>query len=617
MCAKKQRETVVYTTCKSEEFQKEIEGYKLRTQYAGVFQDRYRSIDYNINIPKDIDDEWDNTTTKVKDIPCTCKLDRATLRQILPTPDNSNPVTCYQSCPRVLHTAMMRQLRAPQPISEYFQYDKDDKNRIQNFFNTQYIREFHNFCDEYFEEYLLPLLQNFTYDIGAWMNHVKTLNKQKEVLQFYTDYVNKGKKYDIEWETNKYLDYTLFCKAEKQTVSDKYGKCRAISACSPLTKWVLGPITVALEKLFQNNLDGFKISLEKKPCKTWEEMESAYEYYYKHGFDTTIDIDGSAWDSTQSYHMKYLMFKVYTWLADNDKITHVDSEFFKKLATKRVKTLVAKAYVNGRTVVIARAHIDSTTFSGDPGTLVDNTMSNLIVNKWILSKFGLKNHQYKMFCSGDDFSLLIACTNNTKQLHDFIEKHWKGLGLLPKYIKKGNYQDITFCSTNVIKYNENNEVKFKIIRQLDRIIPLTHYSRKALNYSKNRLKGYYDELATGMLKWVNGMPLFRDYIDALQYYRDQIPGPIEKDKDGKPKMQFPTSGEIYDSDTTYHIKEKIRTSARKPPDEVVYQYFIEKYRITPTDISCMRDKLYNRSSYSELEPDVLPIAQYIPRQDHL
>lgn len=545
--------------------------------------------------------------TQVSDLPCFCVEDRAMLKQILPLPDNASPVTYYQPCPRVLYTSLIRQLRGP-----------DTSQHLDGaHFNLDMINEYHAFCDDYFEAEILPLIKDFTYDVSAWMDHLKDYKKQIEVMPFYYDYIKDGKKMDPKWYDNKHQDYTLFSKQEKQIVGEKYGKCRAISACPPLMKWVKGPIAVALEQIFHGKLNGFKISFQGKPSKTWEQMEDTLEHNYNiNGFDSIIDIDGSAWDSTQAYHMKYISNKIYNWLVDNNKITHVDPEFFREFVTKRTRRLVCKTYLNGKTFIVASAMIDSTTFSGDPGTLLDNTLSNLTVNSWILDKFGLESTQYTMFCCGDDFSLLMSAHDNTTILHDFIDKHWRGLGLIPKYIIKGTYENITFCSTNVILYKEGNITKCKIVRKIDRLSPLSHFSSNALHYSNSRLKCYYDELAQGVDHWAASMPFYSDYATAYRHYRDMIPGPMTRDKAGKAKMKFSTQNSIvYDDSSTYHNMDAVRISTRSPPDDEVYRFLLDQYKLTRSDVQNMVDKLYVRSSYSELEPLVHPTAQFIPYQN--
>lgn len=539
--------------------------------------------------------------TQVKDILCTC-LNKPMLRRLLPTSQTSAPVTCYQNCPRVLYTATMRQLRGPD--NPKFRFDKEA------------IASYHKYCDKYFEEYILPLLKDFKYDVEAWMNHLKDYNKQNEVLEFYNLY-KKGKLYDPKWQQGKYLNYTLFAKQEKQVVGDKYPKCRAISACPPLMKWLKGPIAVALEKLFHGKLPGFKISSNGKPCKTWAEIEQYYEKCHREGKDSIIDIDGSAWDSTQAHHMKYISNKVYNWLYDNQKITHIDPQFFYEQINKRTRTLVAKTYINGKSWIVFAAEIDSTTFSGDPGTTLDNTLTNLTLNHWIMHENDLViGKDYEIDAAGDDYSCKLCSLKNTRELRASIEKNWRALGLIPKYVLDGDYSNITFCSTSVIPYNdEKGNKKFKVVRQLDRMNPLSHYSRKALGYSAGQLKHHYQELAEGMKQWSEGMPFYDDYRKAFQMYADKIKTKPIRERAGRAKLTF-VSEEAYDDATTYHNMDKFRISNNKAPDKAVYDFLLEKYSLSKADIKDMVSKLAYQGAYCELNPTVTQTAQYIPYQDY-
>ena len=138
----------------------------------------------------------------------------------------------------------------------------------------------------------------------------------------------------------------------------------AISAAPPLIKFILGPVVQKLESLLHGTIHGYKMNHNGKPCKTWHEMEDMYNQCFKDGFNTIIDIDGSAWDSTQHYDMKYLTHKIYKYLCQHNKIHHIDPELFKTVALQRKRKLVAKCYIDGKTHIIFSALIDGTTFSG-------------------------------------------------------------------------------------------------------------------------------------------------------------------------------------------------------------------------------------------------------------
>lgn len=521
-----------------------------------------------------------DTSTRVQDVICTCKNQKAVLKKILNTPPNLTEVVCYPDCPRILFTAFMRQLR-----------DSSDTSPLDD----SIIRKYHAHCDKIFENEILPLIQNFTYDINAWMNHLKDLNKQKEMLPFYEKWLTGQRNY--EGLNNN--TYTLFSKKEKQAKSGgKMPKCRAISACPPNVKWVGGAVCVALEKIFCNKLSGFKINYNGKCAKTWPEIEEVYEKRYAEGYQHTIDIDGSAWDSTQKYHMKYLIIKVYRWLAEHGKIHHVEPDVFVEVMTARYRGLIAKAYIDKRTHIIFNARIDGTTFSGSPDTMLANTVTNLSVISFSMKQCGYLSHQYCKDCSGDDSH--ISVTELVPNINENITTTWKGLGLIPKYVIVGDYSDITFCSTNVIPYYKNGKMRMKLVRQIDRLAPLSHYSQVALQYSRGQLKQYYLDLALGIEFWAKDMPMYSTYSEAFRHMSSRIPDKIKKIPQGKSKMYFETT-EVYDN----YIHEKelgvFRTSHHTPPNDVVYDYLLNKFGITRSDIAQHRDTLINLRDYSNIE----------------
>lgn len=461
------------------------------------------------------------------------------------------------------------------------------------------ISEYHKYCDKLFEEEIEPLIRNFSYDVEAWMNHLKTYNKQQEVIHYYNNY-KLGKMTDHYYNDPSQHAYTLFCKKEKQLVGTKKPKCRAISAAPPLVKFIMGPVVQRLEQILNGRIHGYKLSFKNKPCKTWNDMEEMYNEQFNKGFDSIIDIDGSAWDSTQHYDMKYLTNKIYLYLYDNNLIKHIDAELFKEVSTQRYRRLVAKNYNSeGKVEIIFSAIIDSTTFSGSPDTTFMNTMTNLSFNRYILHKYGLHHNCYSMGCCGDDFNLLLSSEDNTVLLREFINTHWLRAGLNPKYVKNGDYSNITFCSTNIIQYKDGQQTKFKIVRQMDRMIPLSLISEKALHYSNGRLKYHYQELILGLKSWAGKMPFYSYFISAYEKQMNKIPNNFEYDKPGKPKVYFPTN-EVYD-DECYTNMDKVRVSSNQPNDEAVYKFLLDKFDINKSHIQQIYNCLHETQIYSPYE----------------
>lgn len=556
---------MVYATCDVGAFSHELGGYKYRKDFKVL------NNDYNYTLG-----------TNVKDVLCTCTR-KPIAKYILPPTENSQHVISYPDCARVLYTAFMRQLRSSE--------NKISKNLLSRY---------HTFCDRFFDEKIEQLLTDFTYDVEAWMNHIATLKKQNEVLIYYNNY-KKGLLDHHSYAAGYNYAYTMFAKKEKQIVPGKKPKCRAISAAPPFVKWVMGPVVQKLEKIFHGAVDGYKMSHNGKPCKTWNDIEDMYEDNYRMGLNTIIDIDGSAWDSTQHYGMKYLTNKIYKYLYDHNKIKHIDSELFYKVAIQRKRKLTAKCYVNGKTKVIFSALIDSTTFSGSPDTTFMNTVSNLSLNHFIFAEYGISPDKYRLSTAGDDFNCCIAQEHNTKHLRTFIDSVWRGLGLLPKYVLHGDYSNITYCSTNVIPYKDaDGNAKFKVVRQMDRMLPLATISEKALHYSSGRLKYHYQELINGLNTWAIGMPFYADFIKAYQKQHDSILTPYQFDPPGRAKMTF-QAAEQYD-EYNHRTMDNVRVSNRTPPAHYVYDFLREKHGLLKDNIEQISKTLTSQVLYSPYEP---------------
>jgi hypothetical protein len=519
--------------------------------------------------------------TKVEDIICTCNHKKG-IKKILQTPNDSPPVICYPNCPRVLFVAARRQTR-------------DSAQSVDD----NIVKTYHMHCDEYFEKYIRAILDNFDYDVDEWMTHITTLDKQIEVLEYYTDFMN-GIKNRPHWDNN---DYTLFAKTEKQIVEilsnskKKYPKCRAISACPPNVKWIMGPVIYALEKAFETH-NGYKIPTYDNDlkgtgtAKTWAEQEKTYKLFHDKGLTNCIDIDGSAWDSTITWHMKYLLNKIYEYLVDNDKIHHVCPELFKKISTQRFRNLIVKTYINKRTLILLRLVIDSTTFSGSMDTTFGNTLINASVAYTVRKYLNLRWSQMPSANAGDDHSSFVSDqTLQDYPIVDTIKLVWSGLGLVPKHILIGDFSSITFCSTNVIPFQIDNETHFKIVRQVNKLFPLSHYSIKAMNLSAGQMKTYYNEMAIGNEFWDNNMPFYSLYSKAYRQMASRIDAaPLPIANVGKPKQRFGNYKVTPNTDYETTIKMQ-RKSPLQPSDHVVYNFLLNKYKITKEHLQDLEDNL--------------------------
>ena len=561
----------------------------------------------------------------LKDIPCTCKGElQNAAKKILPTADNTHKIVVFNNCARTLKAAARRQMRE-QPLFCPYMMNGANKTQLQTQRN---MMTFEEFVDNIFEKEIIPILDKFGYNVNEWMNHL-TAKKQKEVLGYHN-----GDTIKPEWMT----EYSMFCKREKQIqdTQDKMPKNRAIACPHNAKKYVCGPIIWALETLFAKDFKGY--------CggKNWDELENLFTQYYHEGFTHTFQGDGSAFDSTQTFNLKYVDRLIYNYLIKQNKIKHVDVELFEKAMNAIYKTIELKIMSSSKVTRLGKIGLNGTVFSGDPDTTFGNTLRMSLYIRYTMYLAGYHEDHFRLVCKGDDFvvfaSYLIKDVpwenykgfGSTKYKIDKNDPHYaiktafyqvwhpaddktqleehKGLGMVLKFLKVGNYEDIDFCSTHVIHMNKNTgKDTFKIVRQVNRMSPLNHWCCKALGYSKHQMKQYYIDLALSMRSWANDMPLFKDYIYALEEHAKMIK-PEGKDKtpkvesrmlfDVNPLIYGPLRGytntekyDKYDNDFVYMYLDRV--SKRKPTDDEVYEFLLEKYNISKLDINKFGKHLSN------------------------
>lgn len=507
--------------------------------------------------------------TPLIEVECTCRGEReVACKRILPTGTNTKGVIVYNSCRRTLFAALRRQLKLTSPP------------------DPKVVPELHKFMDEYFDKYIEPHLRDFDYSFSQWYNH------QPRHKQDALDRIDPSKIEEVV--------YGLFCKREKQEMG---GKNRAISNISNETKFVMGPVIWMLEELADKFFPGY--------CgkKNWNDLEKYYNEAYQQGFRYVVQGDGSAFDLSQHNDCKYIDFKIYSYLADRKLIHHVPNDTFKKVATQKIRKLKASYFVNGVQKVLGTALVQGTVFSGSSDTTFANTLRMAIYNMFTLEKAGLRfDIDYKLLCKGDDFLVLV------KEMRDYdgiYYKYWckavkdpmtysyepYGIGQVLKFLVVGDYSTLDFCSTTVIPYNADGATKFKIARKVDRMNPLSHYSRAALQMSALELKQYYLDLAMSIDVSMPNMPFYASYSEAFKYHASRIPGIPIRLTTGRKRLTLPDDGhrKIDDSSeiATYIYKDygrdfveglKNRLSSTKIPEEYVYNHLRTKYGLSYNDI---------------------------------
>lgn len=559
-------DAVVEAECNAVAFQSELDNYTFR-------DDKILPNDFGYT-----------KSTKVNEILCTC-TNKPMLKRILPTSKNGSKVIAYAPCPRVLFTAFMRQLRERPPESSII---------------PEVVINYHKHCDYLFNEWYLPILNKFEYNVEAWVNHLSTRNKQEEIMPYYQLY-KQGVKWGDNWENT---NYTMFPKREKQIVENgKYPKCRAISACPANLKWIMGPVVIALEHMCHGKIPGYKISThDHRPAKDWTAIELELDYRYNElHLETLLDSDYSAWDSTIHYDLKYLINKIYNWLADNGKIHHVDPQLFRTVATARYRKLTATTYIDGRSRIVFSALVDSTVFSGSVDTTWGNSTINLSIGSYTFDTCGVPTDAYRQDATGDDYQAMIPTTYDTTGFRQTWEKTTRALGLVTKYCNMGTYEKSTYCSTNTIQYlDDTGYMRHKLVRVANRLQPLAHYSIDAMHYSVGELKYYYQQLAKSQRFWAHTMPYYGDYAQAYENMAAQLNVSVVQPKNGRPKLTLPTEV-VYQSSDWEILKNDMRVSNRQVPDEHVYRFLSENYHYSDTMIALNKHNITHWHNYTPLE----------------
>lgn len=479
---------------------------------------------------------------------------------------SAQTVLVWNSCARTLAASMLRHVAAvPLP-------------------DPKCVREYEAFVDGFVLPDLKEHLYNFDYSVSEWYNHLDR-GKQDELDRI---------KYPIEY---KPPTYEMFCKREVQAVDnprDNYDDCglpktRAIAGPKPETKFVLGPVTWALEAVFSKHFEGY--------CggKNWQEMESKIQDRYRRGFRYVMQGDGSGFDRTQSHELKYLDRKIYEMVAEN--VHHVDRDLFLIQSCSRYRKLKGSIFVNGKKVLIGSMKIDATVTSGNPDTTLMNTARMATYCRFMAHQAKV---EVEVDAKGDDFAIFYKNESDSALLKAQFEKYWSpkntnlnkeyGLGLILKFLTVGDLTTYDFCSTHLIC--DFKEEKFKIVRQWDRIVELGAFSVKALSYSTEVKRQYLEDQAKSMESWAHNMPFYKTYIDFLRSLAQGSKTQLRTSGKDKKKMNHDghrlnhnqtISNTGYGRDFNYALQ--LRQSNTVIRDEIVLQFFREKYNLTPTQLS--------------------------------
>jgi hypothetical protein len=478
-------------------------------------------------------------------------------------------------------------LQAPQPIiyhicaANNYCATKRQATAVTKF-DPVMLNEFDLWFDKIFRLEFVPLLRNFSYSYSDWYNHLNT--KQQHEL-------SRVEPYNIPLSN----DYTMFVKVEKQLYDNgKAPKNRCICSPNVYHKYVLGPVTYALESLFSANVFGY--------CggKNWEQLEDYYNQCAERGQTLTMQLDGSGFDRTQFYELKRIVdHKIYMFLVNNRKIHHVDAPTYRYYACPEWRKIRVNWFTKDGLETMGFINVRGTVFSGSMDTTLMNTLRMSLYNRFVAERhFGLKKDQYGLLCKGDDAVMFLPAATNITTFRQAVLKVFTenktgthGLGQIAKYIKIGNIEDVDFCSTST--FYAPSIHSYKIIRKLDRFLTLTPWSRKALRFSKDERKVYLHQLYLSNLKWMDGLPIFSAYNDLL---KQNLLGVRCRLRTGQSKV-LSHDDEIQQIDAYYYMDKDFiysdvdRQSSRKPSRHDMCLWLLEKYDLSVSEIDKIEETI--------------------------
>jgi len=539
--------------------------------YADTLGKISTTSEWHLNIPFEISKE------AYLDLQCSKK--DAGLKKILPSISGVNDVLIYHSCPANVYTASKRDcLEVTEPCNEM-------------------VDKFLEYYDRIFTEEIEPLLQNFDYDYNAWYN---TLNRKQQKRVDTADLNNLHRR-----------KYQNFCKKEKQEITDpnKYPKNRCITGPNEEYKYVMGPVVKRLELIFKKNFKGYTSG------KNWDTKEKLMNQRRLKQLLMTIEGDGSGFDRSQYLRLKEVEFRIYRYLAEKGYITHVDAETFLQQATKA--KVVIEAMTHGKVGKYNQQDYlgyyikEGCTQSGNMDTSFANTLRMCMYNRFIVEElYGLTPEQYDLDTAGDDFTTYLPLYTDLERMKECYYKVFSvaktgvhGLGQILKFMKVGSIEDVDFCSTQTF-WSEKMQ-SYKIIRKLDRMLPLNTWSQKALSMSEGEQRQYMLDLYEANKLWIGRLPIYFELNELLYAHAMKLRPHIGKPKKTPSKQILRTNKQhLYENHEEFErLEAKIgtddayayvnRISDKNMCEDDFINYLTRKYGVTTSEINETRRLITN------------------------
>lgn len=442
---------------------------------------------------------------KVKDLTCPC--DNKILYEQLfgDAIDQVDEVMAYKSCKHTIYAAAKRQMKAaPTPANDVA---------------DEFIRYAKNIIEEEIGEYL----DNFGYSYNQWYHHLEA--KKQHDMDLVARYdAHDTTLTEAEKRRVEQMNYEGICKIELQETN---GKPRMVCSIPLRTKYVMGPVTWALEEIAAKYLKGY--------CggKNLGEMTKEINEWASKGFTKVVQGDGSSFDNTQDIVLKGL--DRYLYKRVDDKIYHCAREDFQKISQQYYKTMDV-VYTDKDTKqqkVLFTYSILGSVFSGDADTTLCNTMRMALYNRFVNDKAGLKwAEDYVCFAKGDDFYVLYKPYVED----DFIKKAYYryflpanpepdkpdtrqyGLGQVLKMLEFGDLSSLAFCSLRAWFIEPE---KIILTRNPKKFFGLNKYARKTKTLPPAKLAEYLLQQAIGLSIYKN-IKIFDTMAQAYEQKARQV-----------------------------------------------------------------------------------------------
>lgn len=467
------------------------------------------------------------------DISCTCStLKEHDFQQIYGQTPIDPDTILYRSCKRTIFAAAKRQIKAsPHP-------------------DIKVAREFVEWAKDKIDQWMHPYLSNFKYSYDQWYNHL-TAKKQQDMDKVWR-FIHSPDGCEIAPHCYHYttptaltqeLHYEGLAKKELQPID---GKPRMVCSIPPLIKFVMGPITWALEEIFAKHFPVYCGGMN------FTQMEEKVNHYLDEGFEIVTEGDGSAFDNTQDAYLKSIDRYIYSLIAD--KVYHVPKELFLFIANQYYKILDIKIQdpYSKKKITLMSYAVLGTVFSGDCDTTLMNTVRMGLYNWFTNHKMGLElGEHYVCFSKGDDFTVMYNPIKiiGKQNMEEGYRRYWLaklkpngdtkecddrtfGLGQILKFIEFGEGDSLKFCSLRAwIKDQKTGHVY--LTRDPMRLFTQGKYSRKFLGMHTKEKVLYLLQQAEALEISYPKIDIFREIAKLLRHEANILvaqAGPIKQEE---------------------------------------------------------------------------------------